>query len=99
MITHFRKKRGELPTGQLFHTAKATGFKSVSEMLVAKTSEHKEVGSIVGSVLLSKQVYLCFLVKETPMNANSCFVNNDRSINMLLAQVLNKFQLPKLLHP
>jgi len=50
MSTHFRKKRGELPTGQLFHTAKATGFKSVSEMLVAQTSEHKEVGSIVGSV-------------------------------------------------
>ncbi|ESW23630.1 hypothetical protein PHAVU_004G063500 [Phaseolus vulgaris] len=37
-----RKKRGELPTGQLFHTAKATGFKSVSEMLVAKTSVYEE---------------------------------------------------------
>ncbi|XP_047150579.1 uncharacterized protein LOC124822601 [Vigna umbellata] len=42
-----RKKRGELPTGPLFHTAKATGFKSVSEMLVAKTSKYKEMGSIM----------------------------------------------------
>jgi len=78
MSTHFRKKRGELPTGQLFHTAKATGFKSVSEMLVAKTSVYEEV-----NVLLAKQVYLCFLVKKTPMNAHSCFVNDDRSINMI----------------
>ncbi|QCD93235.1 hypothetical protein DEO72_LG5g1307 [Vigna unguiculata] len=42
-----RKKKGELPTGPLFHTAKATGFKSVSEMLVANTSKYNEMGSIM----------------------------------------------------
>lgn len=56
MSAPFRKKRGELPTGPLFHTAKATGFKSVSEMLVAKTSNYKEMGSIMVNVLLTKQV-------------------------------------------
>ncbi|KAK7381105.1 hypothetical protein VNO78_33629 [Psophocarpus tetragonolobus] len=40
-----RKKRGELPTGPLFHSAKASGFKSVSEMLVAKTVESKDLKS------------------------------------------------------
>ncbi|KAL2976874.1 hypothetical protein AAZX31_13G033500 [Glycine max] len=40
-----RKKQGELPTGQLFHTAKASGFKSVSEMLVSKTAESNDLES------------------------------------------------------
>lgn len=35
----FRKKRGHIPTGILVHTAKATGFSSVSEMLQLKGSE------------------------------------------------------------
>ncbi|XP_027923866.1 uncharacterized protein LOC114181573 isoform X2 [Vigna unguiculata] len=42
-----RKKKGELPTGPLFHTAKATGFKFVSEMLVVNTSKYNEMGSIM----------------------------------------------------
>lgn len=36
----FRKKRGHRPTGILVHTAKATGFSSVSEMLQFKGSEN-----------------------------------------------------------
>lgn len=32
----FRKKRGHKPTGVLVHAAKATGFNSVSEMLLLK---------------------------------------------------------------
>ncbi|KAH1192966.1 Cell division cycle-associated 7-like protein [Glycine max] len=51
-----RKKRGELPTGQLFHTAKASGFKSVSEMLVSKTAESNDLElNKVNKVLLSKE--------------------------------------------
>jgi len=90
MSAPFRKKKGELPTGPLFHTAKATGFKSVSEMLVANTSKYNEMGSIMVSVLLSKQVYSCFLIEEAPMNANSRFVNDFRSMNTLVVQVLMK---------
>ena len=36
----FRKKRGHQPTGILVHTAKATGFSSVSEMLLLNGSEN-----------------------------------------------------------
>lgn len=35
-----RKKRGQQPTGILVHTAKATGFTSVSEMLFRKAPEN-----------------------------------------------------------
>lgn len=34
--SYFRKKRGHKPTGILVHTAKATGFSSVSELLDVK---------------------------------------------------------------
>lgn len=37
-----RKKRGFQPTGILVHTAKATGFTSVSEMLQVKGPENIE---------------------------------------------------------
>ncbi|XP_027359018.1 uncharacterized protein LOC113867764 [Abrus precatorius] len=46
------KKRGQQPTGALIHTAKASGFKSVSEMLSIKGSEDlesDEVNNIVVS--------------------------------------------------
>lgn len=36
----FRKKRGHKPTGILVHTAKATGFKSVSDMLDLNDTEN-----------------------------------------------------------
>ncbi|PNX64076.1 hypothetical protein L195_g053831, partial [Trifolium pratense] len=40
-----RKKRGQQPTGILVHTAKASGFNSVSEMLSKKTSEGLELNN------------------------------------------------------
>ncbi|CAJ2662077.1 unnamed protein product [Trifolium pratense] len=39
------KKRGQQPTGILVHTAKASGFNSVSEMLSKKTSEGLELNN------------------------------------------------------
>ena len=44
-ISLFRKKRGEQPTGQLFHKARENGFSSVSEMLQVKSPQ-----SFVGKV-------------------------------------------------
>ncbi|KAF7136095.1 hypothetical protein RHSIM_Rhsim08G0079400 [Rhododendron simsii] len=39
----FRKKRGHQPTGILVHTAKATGFSSVSQLLHIQGSENPDV--------------------------------------------------------
>ncbi|RDX75271.1 Cell division cycle-associated 7-like protein, partial [Mucuna pruriens] len=41
-----KKKQGQLPTGPLYHTAKASGYKCVSEMLAAKVvNKSKDVES------------------------------------------------------
>lgn len=39
MFCFSRKKRGQRPTGILVHTAKATGFSSVSEFLKTEGSD------------------------------------------------------------
>lgn len=38
-----RKKKGHKPTGILIHTAKATGFKSASELIQVKGIENLEI--------------------------------------------------------
>lgn len=44
-----RKKQGHQPTGRLVHTAKATGFSSVSELLRVKGPENYGIDKIVKS--------------------------------------------------
>ncbi|KAF5175977.1 Cell division cycle-associated 7-like protein [Thalictrum thalictroides] len=47
------KKKGTQPTGILVHAAKATGFSSVSEMLIAKETESLSVTNEVKDVVTS----------------------------------------------
>lgn len=51
-----RKKRGQQPTGLLAHTAKKSGFNSVSDMLRKKASEGSELNS--AAVLLKEDATL-----------------------------------------
>ena len=45
-----RKKRGHRPTGILVHTARATGFSSVSEMLNVKGPENFAIDRTVKGI-------------------------------------------------
>lgn len=54
----FRKKRGHQPTGILVHTAKATGFSSVSQLLHIQGSENLDVVKNVKAVSILPKMLL-----------------------------------------
>lgn len=60
----FRKQRGHLPTGILSTTAKATGFSSVSEMLLKSDGHlnHENVGVSLENVGILTELHMFVLV-------------------------------------
>ncbi|TKY46536.1 Cell division cycle-associated 7 protein [Spatholobus suberectus] len=75
-----QKKRGQLPTGPLFHTAKASGFKSVSEMLGAKaaTSKDLELNKVNDAAVLPS--------KEATVEQEQKRVDNSSSDEVLMSK-------------
>lgn len=66
----FRKRRGHQPTGILVKTAKATGYSSVSEMLLkgGQPSNCEKVDAVVTAspkkvFYLKKSVKACFVTR------------------------------------
>lgn len=82
-----RKRRGQQPTGALAHTAKASGFNSVSEMLRVKASENSELNNVNNKA--SENSELNMVNNKASENSELNKVNNKASENSELNKVNN----------